>query len=136
MRGRWKSLVRHERRPDLCLETDGFSRPPGGTPHDMALESAESGGRVLGSDVFSPGVTILYLLKMTPLPEAVVRAWDIGNMNCQLAQESRANISKIKERLNTDGVDEIVSRMLEDKSTRRISAAITGLLETHTFVQS
>ncbi|OAA62372.1 Protein kinase-like domain protein [Akanthomyces lecanii RCEF 1005] len=119
------------------VSVDGFSRPPGGTPHYMAPKSAEDGGRVLGSDVFSLGVTMLYLLKMTPLPEATARAWDLDNMHCQPAQDWRANVGKIRQRLSTDGVEGIVSKMLEGKPRNRISAAaITGLLASYIFVQS
>lgn len=52
---------------------------PGGTPWYVPLEFMTEGKRSFASDVFALGVTMLYLVKKTVLPELQGPAWVIAN---------------------------------------------------------
>jgi serine/threonine protein kinase len=102
----------------------------GGTPWYVPQEFMAEGKRGFASDVFALGVTGLYLLKRSPLPDSQGRPWAIQNANRQSDTDDAMhmeawleNAQALKKSLDDNNqLEAIVRKMLQSEPERRLTA--------------
>ncbi|KAI8656496.1 Protein kinase domain-containing protein [Fusarium sp. Ph1] len=100
----------------------------GGTPWYVPREFIDDLERGPKSDVFALGVTMLYLLRKTPLPDTTQRGWIIykaprDSSETTLMEEWLSKVVTMRAELDeTDHVESLVSDMLSPLSRDRKSA--------------
>lgn len=84
--------------------------------------------RGIAGDMYALGVTMLYVLKKTPLPELLRNGWRIAKV-AQLGDELRkmrtwsSTVARMRDALDhTDSTERLVHLMLADDARERISA--------------
>lgn len=107
----------------------------GGTPWYVPGEYLQDLKRGPKSDVFALGVTLLYLLKKTPLPDVTQRGWVIYKAHRDtsentLMQEWLFKVEAMQRELKRNGMEALVSDMLnrlpdERKSAKEIVKAVS-----------
>jgi serine/threonine protein kinase len=113
----------------------------GGTPWYMPPEFATSARRGAPGDVWALGVTMLYVLGKTGLPERMVAPWQIAEVRDKTGQAYRQmmawvdSVAGIRERLDReDAVEGLVCQMLEEAPNSRVRAErASALIEAHTL---
>ncbi|KAG5999969.1 hypothetical protein E4U43_001751 [Claviceps pusilla] len=85
-------------------------------------------------DIFALGVTLLYLLKKTPLPERVGYRFDLWKVGEDTNEASQMNawleeVSLMSLQLQDGGIELLVKQMVEEAPGNRISAEL--LLKSH-----
>lgn len=116
---------------DFGLAT--YSNEPtstGGTPWYVPPEYRTDNIRGTAGDIWALGVTMLYILRKTPLPERTVMDWLICDATVRLSEASRrmmAWVDKVSQMRNTleratNTVEKLVYSMLEEKPDLRIRA--------------
>lgn len=107
--------------------------PPckGGTPWYVPDEATSLGKRGIESDVFALGVTLLYLLRKIPLPDATEQGWIISDAASDgLHVQWLKKITDIQVELAETGIESLVSKTLLMTPEQRVSARkILQLLE-------
>ncbi|KAF4509343.1 hypothetical protein G6O67_003521 [Ophiocordyceps sinensis] len=103
----------------------------GGTPWYLPPEFIEDGKREFASDVFALGVTMLYLLQMTRLPDVTEPGWLIPHVFTDVTQDRKMRawlekVDRLAQRLGVTGIEPVVRAMLEEEPGQRISAADIG----------
>ncbi|KAG5981183.1 hypothetical protein E4U55_003216 [Claviceps digitariae] len=89
----------------------------GGTPWYLAWEYRSYGHRGPTSDIFALGVTLLYLLQKTPLPETVGRGWKISNVRT-VGEDGREmdkwleKVHQMSRQLGHSEIESLVKRMV------------------------
>ncbi|RXG42547.1 hypothetical protein VDGE_30211 [Verticillium dahliae] len=108
---------------------------PGGTPWYIPPEFIDEGTRGAKGDAWALGVTMLYVLGKTTLPERTSPGWiirDIGSKNGEARDKMEAwlgVVSRSRDTLDrTDNVEDLVSQMLEPKTGLRAQAAETSIV--------
>ncbi|KAG5928924.1 hypothetical protein E4U42_007629 [Claviceps africana] len=106
----------------------------GGTPWYVPPEFKRVAERGPKSDIFALGVTLLYLLKKTPLPDMLDSGWVIFKAKNHDAEGLRMErwlkeVFKMSLRLENNGIEVLVKQMVDDEPKSRISAQ--HLLESH-----
>lgn len=100
----------------------------GGTPWYVPREFMATGKRGFESDVFALGVTLLYLLNKTPLPELHCKGWIIARVAEDGIERSRMErwiqeVIEMRSQLADDGIELLVKQMIDEDPEHRISAA-------------
>ncbi|KAM0271625.1 hypothetical protein ACHAQH_009032 [Verticillium albo-atrum] len=102
---------------------------PGGTPWYIPPEFIDEGTRGAKGDVWALGVTMLYVLGKTTLPERTSPGWIIRDIISKKgeAQDKMETwlgvVSRSRDTLHrTDKVEDLVSQMLEPKTGLRVQA--------------
>lgn len=100
----------------------------GGTPWYVPREFMVTGKRGFESDIFALGVTLLYLLNKTPLPELHCKGWIIARVAEDKIDRSRMErwiqeVIEMRSQLADDGIELLVKQMIDEDPEHRISAA-------------
>jgi serine/threonine protein kinase len=103
----------------------------GGTPWYVPAEYLAYRQRESPSDVFALGVTMLYLLKKIPLPDATERAWKISDVqdprSSMMMGEWLGRLDRLRGELTVDNpsasMESIVRDTLVKAPRRRVSAS-------------
>lgn len=103
----------------------------GGTPWYVPQEFMAEGKRGFASDVFALGVTGLYLLKRSPLPDLQGRPWAIRNATAHSDTDDAkhmkawlANVQTLEESLDeSNQLEAIVRKMLQSEPKYRLTAS-------------
>lgn len=103
----------------------------GGTPWYLPPEFIEDGRREFASDVFALGVTMLYLLQRTRLPDVTEPGWLIPHVFTDVTQDRKMRawlekVDRLAQRLGITGIEPVVRAMLDEEPGQRISAAEIG----------
>lgn len=97
------------------------------TPWYVPPELASAIERSLSSGMFAFGVTMLYLLRKTPLPDLLGHWWRITEVGNDKVDKGRMQtwldrVSKLRDGLTRKGLELIVKQKLHDDPRHRISA--------------
>ncbi|GAB0137989.1 hypothetical protein EsDP_00006238 [Epichloe bromicola] len=100
----------------------------GGTPWYVPREFMIEGKRGFESDIFALGVTLLYLLNKTPLPELHCNGWIIARVARDDLERSRMErwlqeVAQMRSQLADDVIELLVKQMIDEDLEHRISAA-------------
>ena len=100
----------------------------GGTPWYIPPEYMYQRKRGIAGDMYASGVTMLYVLKKTPLPELLRNGWRVAKV-AQLGDELRKmrtwtdTVARMRDILDhTDPTERLVHLMLAEEAKERISA--------------
>jgi serine/threonine protein kinase len=100
-----------------------------GSPWYVPPEFRTEHTRGVAGDIWALGVTMLYVLRKTGLPERSIAEWFIWDVNLDGSEAGRRmakwleTVARPRETLNhADAVEQLVYRMLDPEPTSRIRA--------------